>query len=204
VIPIVVESAGRGERFYDIYSLLLKERIVFLGQEIDDQVANVVVAQLLVLDNVSSEREIQLFINSPGGQAYAGMAIYDTMRQVRAPIRTIAIGLTASFGTILLAAGTPGRRYALKNATIHMHQPLGGTRGQATEVEIQAKEILRLRRKVEFLLASHTGLDVEKIRQDIERDIYLTAREAVDYGLIDGVIASMPTASHDNGSNKGG
>lgn len=193
-IPMVVESSGRGDRAYDIYSLLLKERIVFLGREIDEQLANVIVAQLLVLDNASTEHEIQMFINSPGGQVYAGMAIYDTMRQLKAPIRTVSIGLTASFGTILLTAGTPGRRYALQNATIHMHQPLGGMRGQATDVEIQANEILRLRRDVEAILASHTGQPAEKIRRDIERDIYLTAAEAAEYGLIDGVITNPPPA----------
>jgi ATP-dependent Clp protease protease subunit len=204
VIPFVVESAGRGERAYDIYSLLLKERVVFLGSEIDDQVANVIVAQLLFLDSDSPEREIQMFINSPGGQAYAGMAIYDTMRQVKAPLRTVAIGLTASFGTILLAAGTPGRRYALQNATIHMHQPLGGTRGQATEIEIQANEILRLRRRVEEIFAFHTGQSAEKIRRDIERDVYLTAAQAAEYGLIDAVLENGSTPPRRNGSNQGG
>lgn len=162
MIPFVVESTGRDERAYDIYSLLLKERIVFLGREIDDQTANFIVAQLLFLDNIDPEREIQMFINSPGGQVYAGMAIYDTMRHIKAPLRTVAIGLTASFGTIILAAGTPGRRYALQNATIHMHQPLGGAQGQATDVEIQANEVLRLRRQVEDILAFHTGQAVKK------------------------------------------
>ena len=191
MIPIVVESSGRSERAYDVYSLLLKERIVFLGSEIDDQVANLVVAQLLYLDNDNPEREIQLFINSPGGQMYAGMAIYDTMRQAKAPIQTIAIGLTASFGTLLLAAGTPGRRFALQNATIHMHQPHGGARGQATEIEIQANEIIRLRQQAETILAFHTGQDREKIRRDIDRDVYLTAAQAVDYGLVDGVVSNV-------------
>jgi ATP-dependent Clp protease protease subunit len=204
VIPVVVDSTARGERAYDIYSLLLKERIVFLGSGIDDQVANVVVAQLLYLNNDSPEREIQMFIHSPGGQAYAGMAIYDTMRQLTAPLRTVAIGLTASFGTILLAAGTPGRRYALHNATIHMHQPLGGTRGQATDVEIQANEILRLRQRVEDILASHTGQAVEQIRRDIERDSYLTAAQAVEYGLVDGVIENSVPSLPRNGSHQEG
>ncbi len=201
MIPFVVESTGRDERAYDIYSLLLKERIVFLGREIDDQTANLIVAQLLFLDNIDPEREIQMFINSPGGQVYAGMAIYDTMRHIKAPLRTVAIGLTASFGTIILAAGTPGRRYALQNATIHMHQPLGGAQGQATDVEIQANEVLRLRRQVEDILAFHTGQAVKKIRQDIERDRFLTAEQAVEYGLIDAVIENAPALLHRNGSN---
>ncbi|NLX08419.1 MAG: ATP-dependent Clp protease proteolytic subunit [Chloroflexi bacterium] len=203
MIPVVVESTERGERSYDIYSLLLKERIVFLGKEIDDQLANSVIAQLLFLDNDNPEREIQLFINSPGGQIYAGLAIYDTMRQIRAPVRTTAIGFTASFGTILLAAGTPGRRYALQNATIHMHQPLGGTQGQASDIEIQASELLRLRRQVESILAFHTGQEIEKIRQDTERDVFLTATQAVAYGLIDGLVENSSTRFHRNGSNNG-
>lgn len=186
LIPMVVDNSAHGERAYDIYSLLLKKRIVFLGSEIDDQVSNSVVAQLLFLDHDDPEREIQMFINSPGGLVYAGMAIYDTMQQLKAPVRTVAIGLTASFGTILLAAGT--RRYALQNATIHMHQPLGGTRGQATEIEIQAKELARLRRQVDEILAFHTKQPVDKIRHDTERDVYLTAQQAVEYGLVDGVL----------------
>lgn len=200
---MVVENTGRSERSYDVFSLLLKERIVFLGREIDEQVANLVVAQLLFLDSDNPEREIQLFINSSGGQAYSGMAIYDTMRHVKAPIRTVAIGLTASFGTMLLAAGTPGCRYALQNATIHMHQPFGGTNGQATDVEIQAREILRLRERVETILAFHTGQILEKIRRDMERDAFLTAMQALDYGLIDGVVEKVNAPPHRNGSNEG-
>jgi len=188
VIPMVVDTSARGERAYDIYSLMLKERIIFLAGEIDDQISNSVVAQLLYLDHESHEREIQMFINSPGGQVYPGMAIYDTMQQIKAPLRTVAIGLTASFGTFLLAAGTPGHRFALQNATIHMHQPLGGTRGQATDIDIQAKEILRLRHRVEEIFAFHTRQPIEKIRHDIERDTYMTAQQAMDYGLVDGVI----------------
>ena len=148
LIPMVIETSGRGERAYDIYSLLLKERIIFLGTPINDQVANVIVAQLLFLDNENPERDIQIYINSPGGVIYAGMAIYDTMQLVRAPVSTIAVGVTASFGTVLLTAGAKGKRYALPHATIHMHQPLGGAQGQATEVEIQAREILRLREEL--------------------------------------------------------
>ncbi len=188
LVPMVVESTGRGERAYDIYSLLLKERIVFVGMPVNDQVANLVVAQLLFLNREDPEKEIQMFINSPGGQIYAGLGIYDTMQQISAPISTVAVGFTASFGTVLLTAGTKGRRYALPNATIHMHQPLGGTQGQATEIEIQAKEILRLRERLNTILSHHTGQSVEKIADDTERDIFLSAQQAVEYGLIDGVL----------------
>lgn len=188
LIPMVIETTGRGERAYDIYSLLLKERIVFLGTPINDQVANLIVAQLLFLNREDPEKEIQMFINSPGGIVYAGMAVYDTMQQINAPISTVAVGFTASFGTVLLTAGTHGRRYALPNATIHMHQPLGGAQGQATDIEIQAKEILRLRERLNQILSQHTGQSVEKIAEDTDRDIYLTAEDAVSYGLIDGVL----------------
>lgn len=192
-IPMVVEGQGFQERSYDLYSLLLKERIVFLGSPIDDQVANLIVAQLLYLEREDSQKEIQMFIHSPGGQAYAGMAIYDTMQQIDAPIRTIAVGLTASFGTILLAAGSAGRRYALANATVHMHQPLGGAQGQATDVQIQAEEILRLRRRVIEILSRHTGQSTEKVGQDLERDVYLAPQQALEYGLVDGVLDHTPS-----------
>jgi len=188
LIPMVIETTGRGERAYDIYSLLLKERIVFVGMPINDQVANLIVAQLLFLNREDPEREIQMFINSPGGQVYAGMGIYDTMQQISAPVSTVAVGLTASFGTVLLTAGTKGRRYALPNATIHMHQPLGGAEGQATDIQIAAKEILRMRERLEQILAYHTGQPEDKIRKDVERDLYLTPEQAVEYGLIDGVL----------------
>ncbi len=188
LIPMVIETTGRGERAYDIYSLLLKERIVFVGMPINDQVANLIVAQLLFLNREDPEREIQMFINSPGGQVYAGMGIYDTMQQISAPVSTVAVGLTASFGTVLLTAGTKGRRYALPNATIHMHQPLGGAEGQATDIQIAAKEILRMRERLEQILAYHTGQPEDKIRKDVERDLYLTPDQAVEYGLIDGVL----------------
>ena len=157
LIPTVIESTGRGERAYDIYSLLLKERIVFFGSQVTDQTANLAVAQLLYLNREDPEKEIQMFINSPGGVAYAGLAIYDTMQQITAPVSTIVVGLAASFGTILLAAGAPGRRYALKNATIHMHQPLGGVQGQASDIEIHAEQILKLRDRIEGILVHHTG-----------------------------------------------
>jgi ATP-dependent Clp protease, protease subunit len=188
VIPMVIESSGRGERAYDIYSLLLKERIIFLGTPIDDQVANVIVAQLLFLNREDSEREIQMYINSPGGVIYSGLAIYDTMQMISNPISTVAVGVTASFGTVLLTAGTKGRRYALPNATIHMHQPLGGAQGQATDIEIQTKQILRLRTLLNDIMSKHTGKTVDVIKQDTERDFYLDAQQAVDYGLVDQVL----------------
>ena len=188
VIPMVIESSGRGERAYDIYSLLLKERIIFVGTAIDDQVANVIVAQLLFLSREDSEREIQMYINSPGGVIYSGLAIYDTMQMISNPISTVAVGVTASFGTVLLTAGTKGRRYALPNATIHMHQPLGGAQGQATDIEIQTKQILRLRNLLNDIMSKHTGKTVDVIKQDTERDFYLDAKQAVEYGLVDQVL----------------
>jgi len=188
VIPMVIESSGRGERAYDIYSLLLKERIIFVGTPIDDQVANLIVAQLLFLNREDPEREIQMYVNSPGGVIYAGLAIYDTMQMISNPISTVAVGVTASFGTVLLTAGTKGRRYALPNSTIHLHQPLGGAQGQATDIEIQTKQILRLRTLLNDIMARHTGKPVETIKQDTERDFYLDARQAVEYGLVDQVL----------------
>ncbi|MHB0923371.1 MAG: ATP-dependent Clp protease proteolytic subunit [Bellilinea sp.] len=188
VIPMVIESTGRGERAYDIYSLLLKERIIFLGTPIDDQIANVIVAQLLYLSNEDSERGIQMYINSPGGLIYAGLAIYDTMKMIPNKISTFAVGVTASFGTVLLAAGTKGQRYALPNATIHMHQPLGGAQGQASDIEIQAKEILRLKASLNQIMADATGKSLEVIERDTERDFYLDADAAVEYGLVDQVL----------------
>ena len=188
VIPMVIESSGRGERAYDIYSLLLKERIIFLGTPIDDQVANLIVAQLLFLNKEDPEREINLYINSPGGVIYAGLAIYDTMQMITNAISTVAVGVTASFGTVLLTAGTKGRRYALPNATIHMHQPLGGAQGQATDIEIQAKQILRLKSLLLGIMAKHTGQPLEVIERDSDRDYYLEARQAVEYGLVDHVL----------------
>ncbi len=188
LIPMVIETSGRGERAYDIYSLLLKERIVFLGTQVNDQVANLLVAQLLYLDREDPEKPIQMYINSPGGVIYAGLAIYDAMRQIKAPVMTVAVGLTASFGTVLLAAGTRGRRYALPHATIHMHQPWSsGGGGQATDIEIQAREILRQRDLLNRILAERTGQPLAKIEEDTDRDLYMTAQTAVEYGLIDGI-----------------
>jgi ATP-dependent Clp protease protease subunit len=188
VVPMVIESTGRGERAYDIYSLLLKERIIFLGTPIDDQVANVIVAQLLFLNHEDSEKEIQMYINSPGGHIYAGFAIYDTMKMISNPISTVAVGVTASFGTVLLTSGTKGRRYALPHATIHMHQPLGGAQGQATDIEIAAKQIIRQKSLLNEILANHTGQTLEVIERDIDRDFYLDAKGAVAYGVVDQVL----------------
>src|SRR5512145_1718897 len=188
VIPMVIESSGRGERAYDIYSLLLKERIIFLGTPIDDQVANVIVAQLLYLSHEDSEREINMYINSPGGQIYAGLAIYDTMQMLSNPISTVAVGVTASFGTVLLTAGTKGRRFALPHSTIHMHQPLGGAQGQATDIEIAARQILRQKASLNQILAKSTGQPLEVIERDTDRDYYLDAKGAVEYGLVDQVL----------------
>ncbi len=188
LIPMVIESTGRGERAYDIYSLLLKERIIFLGTPINDQVSNLMVAQLLYLDNEDPERPIHMYINSPGGAIYAGLAIYDTMQMVSAPISTVAVGVTASFGTVLLSAGTKGMRYALPNATIHLHQPLGGVQGQASDIEIQAKEILRLREKLNTILVKHTGQPLEIIERDTDRDFYMDGEAAKKYGLVDEVL----------------
>ena len=188
VVPMVIESSGRGERAYDIYSLLLKERIIFVGTPIDDQIANVIVAQLLYLSREDPDKEISMYVNSPGGQIYAGLAIYDTMQMIPNKINTIAVGVTASFGTVLLTAGAKGQRYALPHATIHMHQPLGGAQGQASDIEIQAKEILRLKERLNEILSHHTGRTTEEIIRDTERDNYLSAEQAVEYGLIDQVL----------------
>jgi ATP-dependent Clp protease protease subunit len=187
---MVIESTGRGERAYDIYSLLLKNRIVFLGTPINAQVANLIVAQLLFLDREDPEREISLYINSPGGEIAAGLAIYDTLQLVNAPVSTIAVGMTASMGTILLTAGTDGRRYALPHATIHLHQPLGGVQGQATDIEIAAKEILRMRELLNEILRRHTQLTEEQIDQFTDRDYYMTAEQAAEFGIVDRVLES--------------
>jgi len=188
LIPMVIESTGRGERAYDIYSLLLKERIIFLGSPINDQVSNLIVAQLLYLDREDPEKEISLYINCPGGEIYPGLAIYDTMQQVRSPVSTIAVGWTASMGTVLLAAGTKGRRYALPHATIHMHPAGGGARGAAPDVERQIKELMRMQDLLRKLLAKHTGQPLERIIEDFDRDYFMNAETAVDYGIIDEVL----------------
>jgi ATP-dependent Clp protease protease subunit len=190
LVPTVIEQSGRGERAYDIFSLLLKERVVFVGTAINAQMANLIVAQLLYLNREDPEQEIQMYIQSPGGEVYAGLAIYDTMQQVSSPVSTVAVGLTASFGTILLAGGAPGRRHALPHATIHMHQPLGGAQGQASDIQIHAEQLLRIRDRVEGILSEHTGKPTKQIREDIDRDVYLSAEQAVEYGLIDAVLES--------------
>ncbi|MCA9942282.1 MAG: ATP-dependent Clp protease proteolytic subunit [Ardenticatenaceae bacterium] len=188
LVPMVLETDGRGERAYDIFSLLLKNRIIMLGTPINDQIANLIVAQLLYLAREDSSKPISMYINSPGGQVYSGLAIYDTMQQIECPVSTVAVGFTASFGTVLLTAGTKGLRYALPNATIHMHQPLGGAQGQASDIEIQAREILRLRTSLNGILATHTGQSIERIEEDTDRDIYMDAQQAVEYGLVDKVL----------------
>jgi ATP-dependent Clp protease protease subunit len=190
LIPMVIETTARGERAYDIYSLLLKERIVFMGMPINDQVANLIVAQLLYLVSEDPERPIRMYINCPGGIIYHGLAIYDTMQQLPAPVETYAIGVTASMGTVLLAAGTKGRRYALPHATIHMH-PAGGTaQGYAPDVEIQYKELKRIEDLLHEVLAHHTGQSVKQISADFDRDRFMTAEEAVEYGLVDAILES--------------
>lgn len=188
LIPMVIETTGRGERAYDIYSLLLKERIVFLGTPINDQVSNIIVAQLLFLDRENPEREIQLYINSPGGEIYPGLAIYDTMQMVRAPVSTIAVGWTASLGTVLLAAGRRGRRFALPHATIHMHPAGGGARGYAPDVEIQYKELKRMQDLLFSILSKHTKQPAEKLAEDFDRDHFMDAKRAVEYGIVDEVL----------------
>jgi ATP-dependent Clp protease, protease subunit len=199
IVPMVIEQGSRGERAYDIYSLLLKERIVFMGMPVNDQVANLIVAQLLFLDREDPERRIQMYINSPGGVIYAGMAIYDTMQAIHPPVSTTAVGWTASFGTVLLTAGTKGMRMALPNATIHMHQPLGGAQGQASDIVIQANEVMRLKDRLLEILMKHTGKNRETIERDTDRDMYFSAAQAVEYGLIDTVLDSP---SSDNGAKK--
>ena len=188
IIPMVIESGSRGERAFDIYSLLLKERIIFLGTPINDQVANLLVAQLLYLDREDPERDISIYINSPGGVISSGLAILDTMNLIRPDVSTICVGLAASMATVLLCAGTKGKRYALPNSTVHMHQPIGGAQGQASDVEIAAREMLRLQDKVRQMISESTGQPYEKIAKDTDRDYYLTAGQAKDYGLIDEVL----------------
>jgi ATP-dependent Clp protease, protease subunit len=188
MIPIVIEQSGRGERAFDIYSRLLRERIIFLGQAIDDTVANLIVAQLLFLDADDSEKDIYMYINSPGGSVTAGMGIFDTMKQIRPNICTICTGLAASMGAFLLSAGTKGKRMSLPNSRIMIHQPLGGAQGQATDIEIQAREILYHKHKLNEYLAEHTGQPLDKIAEDTERDFFMSPHEARDYGLIDQVI----------------
>lgn len=189
-VPTVIEASSKGERSFDIFSRLLRERIIFLGDEIDDDLANSIVAQLLLLDSENPEKDIMLYINSPGGVITAGMAIFDTIQLIKSDVSTICIGEAASMGAFLLSAGTKGKRMALPSARIMIHQPLGGARGQATDIEIEAKEILRMKSMLNGLLANHCGQSIEKIKEDTERDYYMSAQEAVEYGLIDKVVTS--------------
>lgn len=190
-VPTVIEASSRGEKSFDIFSRLLRERIIFLGEEIDDEMANSVVAQLLLLDSENPEKDVMMYINSPGGVITAGMAIYDTMKLIKADVSTICLGEAASMGAFLLSAGTKGKRMALPMARIMIHQPLGGAKGQATDIEIEAREILRMKTMLNGLLSEHSGQPVEKIKEDTERDYYMSAQEAVEYGLIDRVVTSV-------------
>ncbi len=193
-MPFVIEQTSRGERSYDIYSRLLKDRIVFISGPIEDETANLVIAQLLFLESEDPDKDIHLYINSPGGSVSAGMAIYDTMQYIKPDVSTICIGMAASMASVLLAAGSKGKRFALPYSRVMIHQPLGGAQGQATEIAIHAKEILRIREQLNQVLAKHTGQTPEKIAADTERDHYLTSQEAVAYGLIDGVLERHPSA----------
>jgi ATP-dependent Clp protease protease subunit len=189
LIPTVIEKTSMGERAYDIYSRLLKERIIFLGEPIDDHIANTVIAQLLFLDSQNDKQDIRLYVNSPGGSVSAGLAIYDTMQYVKADVSTICVGMAASMGAVLLAAGAKGKRFALPNAEVMIHQVLGGTQGQASEIKIHAEHILRVKDRLNKILVSHTGQKMSQIEKDTDRDFFMTAEEAVKYGLIDKVIA---------------
>jgi len=188
VIPMVIESSARGERAFDIYSLLLRERIVFLGTPITDPIANLVMAQLLYLEREDPDKDINLYINSPGGVISSGLALFDTMQLIRPDVSTICVGMAASMATVLLCAGTKGKRYALPNATIHMHQPMGGAQGQAADIEIAAREILRLQDRIRAILAEYTGQSYEKVARDTDRDYYLNAEQAKEYGIVDEIL----------------
>ena len=188
LVPMVVEQTNRGERAYDIYSRLLKDRIIFIGSAIDDTVANLVIAQLLFLESEDPDKDINLYINSPGGSVYSGLAIYDTMQYIKPDVSTICVGLAASMGAVLLAAGAEGKRYALPNSRVMIHQPLGGAQGHAVDIENQAREILRIREKLNEILAKHSGKPIEQIARDTDRDNFMSAEQAKEYGLIDGVL----------------
>ncbi len=202
IIPMVIETSPRGERAFDIYSLLLKERIIFLGTPISDHVANVIVAQLLYLEREDPERDISLYINSPGGVISSGLAIYDTMKLIKPDVSTICVGMAASMATVLLSGGQKGKRYALPNATVHMHQPMGGAQGQASDIEIAAREILRMQDKIRNVLSEHTGQPYEKIARDTDRDYYLPADQAMEYGIVDEVLGG--SSGSENGDSPGG
>jgi len=202
LVPMVVEQTARGERSYDIYSRLLKERIVFLNGPVDDHVANLIIAQLLFLESEGPDKDIYLYINSPGGVVTSGLAIYDTMQYIRCDVSTLCVGQAASMGAHLLAAGAAGKRYALPNARIMIHQPLGGFQGQATDIEIHAREILKLKEHLNEMLASHTGQPLDKLADDVERDYFLTADEAKDYGLVDDVLTSRADVAENPGEDQ--
>ncbi len=189
-IPIVIETTGRGERAYDIYSRLLKDRIILLGTPIDDTIANLLCAQLLFLESEDPEKEINFYINSPGGSVTAGLAVYDTMQYISAPVTTLCLGQASSMGALLLAAGAPGMRYGLPHSRVLLHQPMGGFQGQATDIDIQAKEIIRLKRRLNEILASHTGQSLEQVETDTDRDYFMSSQEAKDYGVVDAVLQS--------------
>ncbi len=192
VIPWVTETSARGERTLDIYSLLLKERIIFLGTPINDQIANLIIAQFLYLEREDPEKDINLYVHCPGGIISAGLAIYDTMQLIRSDVSTICVGLAASMGTLILCAGAKGKRYALPNSTIHMHQAFGGAQGQAADVEIAAREIMRMQEKIRNIMAKHTGQTMEKITHDTDRDFYLSAEQAAEYGIVDEILGAPP------------
>ncbi|SVA83319.1 uncharacterized protein METZ01_LOCUS136173 [marine metagenome] len=198
IVPMVIETSPRGERAFDIYSLLLKERIVFLGTPINDQVANLIIAQLLFLEREDPDKGINLYINSPGGVISAGLAIYDTMHLIKSEVSTICLGMAASMATILLSGGQKGKRYVLPNSTVHMHQPMGGAQGQATDIEIAAREIIRLQDKIRTMLSENTGQTYDKIARDTDRDYYLTAEQAVEYSLVDEILGSAEPQGSDS------
>lgn len=198
LVPYVLEQTSRGERSYDIYSRLLKDRIIFLGEEVNETTASLVVAQLLYLESEDSSKDISLYINSPGGSVTAGMAIYDTMKYIKCDVSTICIGMAASMGAFLLAGGTKGKRYALPNAEIMIHQPLGGAQGQATEIEIAAQHILKTKKKLNQMIADNCGKSIEEVEKDTDRDNWMSAEEAVAYGLIDKIVENRPTESKEN------
>ncbi|MEE8519613.1 MAG: ATP-dependent Clp protease proteolytic subunit [Dehalococcoidia bacterium] len=194
MVPMVIETGSRGERAFDIFSMLLKERIVYLGTPINDQISNLIVAQLLYLEREDPDKDINLYINSPGGVITSGLAIYDTMQLIKSDVSTICVGMAASMATVILCSGAPGKRFALPNSTIHMHQAMGGAQGQASDIEIAAREILRMQDKIRTILSTHTGQTYEKIARDTDRDFYLAAEDAKEYGLVDDVLGSTPAS----------
>lgn len=202
-VPYVIEQTGRGERTYDIYSRLLKDRIIFLGSEVNDAVADVIAAQLLFLESEDPEQDIHLYVNSPGGSVTAGLAIYDTMQYVTPDVSTMCVGQAASMGAVLLTAGAPGKRFALPHSRIMLHQPLGGVQGQAADIDIHAREVLRIREELNNILMKHTGQTMKKIEKDTDRDMFMTSKQALDYGVIDEVISSRKKDTDEEGNKKG-